>query len=72
MRPGTSAPTDLTDSQLRDPDHLFDTRALVGLVRNDRLDVPQRWADVLERYAELQYRADHLTAAVFIEPLEPG
>jgi hypothetical protein len=72
VRPGTSAATGLTDSQLRDPDVLFYTRALVGLARDDRLDVPQRWADVLGRYAELQYRADRLTVAVFVEPLEPG
>jgi len=72
VRPGTSAAIALTDSQLRDPDHLFHTRALVGLARDDRLDVPQRWAEVLGRYAELQHRADRHTAAVFVEPLEPG
>jgi hypothetical protein len=68
VRPGTSDATGLTDAQWRDPDVVFYTRALVGLARDDRLDVPQRWADVLGRYGELQYRADRLTAAVFVEP----
>ncbi|HKA85547.1 MAG TPA: hypothetical protein VKD21_16870 [Acidimicrobiales bacterium] len=71
VRPGTSAATGLTASQLRDPDRLLPTGALVGLVRDDRLDVPPRWAAVLGRYAELQSRADRLTAAVFVEPREP-
>jgi hypothetical protein len=71
VRPGTSDATGLTDAQLRDPDHVFYTRALVGPARDDRLDVPQRWADVLRRYAELQYRADRLTAAVFVEQRGP-
>jgi hypothetical protein len=60
-----------TDAQLRDARYLFDTRTLVALVRADRLRVPARWAEVLRRYADLQYQADHLTVGVFVEPL-PG
>jgi hypothetical protein len=60
--------SDVAASALMTADHLFYTRALVGLARDDRLDVPQRWADMLGRYAELQYRAGRLTAAVFVEP----
>jgi hypothetical protein len=58
-----------TDAQLRDADYLFASRALVGLVSDDRLRVPDRWAGVLARYADLQYQADRLTVAVFVEPL---
>jgi hypothetical protein len=58
-----------TDAQLRDAGYLFESRTLVGLVRDDRLRVPARWAEVLGRYADLQYQADRLTVAVFVEPL---
>jgi hypothetical protein len=58
-----------SDAQLRDVGYLFESRALVGLVRDDRLRVPAEWAEVLERYADLQYQADRLTVAVFVEPL---
>lgn len=58
-----------TDAQLRDADYLFEFRTLVGLVRDDRLRVPARWAEVLGRYADLQYQADRLTVAVFVEAL---
>jgi hypothetical protein len=62
-------PTELTDAQLRDADYLFATHALMALVRDDELQAPDRWADVLERYADLRYQADRLTVAVFVEPL---
>ena len=68
----TDGSADPTDAQLRDADYLFGTRALVGLVRDDRLRVPDRWAEVLARYADLQYQADRLTVAVFVEPLRGG
>jgi hypothetical protein len=58
-----------TDVQLRDADYLFASRSLVGLARDDRLRVPDRWAEVLARYADLQYQADRLTVGVFVEPL---
>jgi hypothetical protein len=74
MRQPAAAPERLrlSDDQLRDPDFLFDSRALSGLVGNDLLDVAPPWSDVLERYTYLQYRADRLTVAVFIEPLAGG
>jgi hypothetical protein len=58
-----------TDAQLRDAGYVFESRTLVPLVRDDRLRVPARWAEVLERYADLQYQGDHLTVAVFVEAL---
>jgi hypothetical protein len=58
-----------TNAQLRDAGYIFDSRTLVGLVRDDRLRVPARWGEVLGRYADLQYQADHLTVAVFVEAL---
>jgi hypothetical protein len=63
------ATVEWTDAQLRDAGYLFKYRTLVGLVRDDRLRVPARWAEVLQRYADLQYQADHLTVGVFVEPL---
>jgi hypothetical protein len=60
---------ELTDAQLRDADYLFGYRALAGLVGADRLRVPDRWTEVLARYADLQHQADGLTVAVVIEPL---
>jgi hypothetical protein len=66
---GSAGPT---DDQLRDADYLFTSRALAGLVGDDRLRVPDRWAEVLARYANLQYQADLLTVAVFVEPLGDG
>jgi hypothetical protein len=68
-RDGSAGPT---DNQLRDADYLFASRALAGLVGDDRLRVPDRWAEVLARYADLQYQADLLTVAVFVEPLGDG
>jgi hypothetical protein len=68
----------VTEEQLRDPEFLLSlgtassrySRALVYLVVFGWLDVPERWSAPLERYAELQQRADRLTVAVFTEPLE--
>ncbi len=70
----------LTEAWLRDPEYLLAegtaspsfVRALVYLVVNDWLDVPERWDSLLERYADLQYQADRLTVAVFAEPLGDG
>jgi hypothetical protein len=62
-------PGDLTDAQLRDADYMFASRALAGLVAEDRLRVPDRWDEVLARYADLQYQADRLTVAVVVEPI---
>jgi hypothetical protein len=63
---------DPTDAQLRDAGYLFASRALAGLVGNDRLRLSDHWADVLARYADLQYQADRLTVAVFVQPLRDG
>ena len=63
---------DPTDDQLRDADYLFASRTLAGLVGAERLRVPDRWAEVLARYADLQYQADRLTVAVFVQPLRDG
>jgi hypothetical protein len=63
---------DPTDAQLRDPDYLFASRTLAGLAGDDRLRVPDRWAEPLARYADLQYQADRLTVAVFVEPFRDG
>jgi len=63
---------DPTDDELRDADYLFASRTLTGLVGADRLRVPDRWAEVLARYGDLQYQADRLTVAVFVEPLRDG
>jgi hypothetical protein len=60
---------DLTDANLRDADYLFASRTLAGLVADDRLRVPDRWDEVLARYADLQYQADRLTVAVVVEPI---
>jgi hypothetical protein len=62
-------PGDLTDAQLRDADYMFASRALAGLVAEDRLRVPDRWDELLARYADLQYQADRLTVAVVVEPI---
>jgi hypothetical protein len=67
-----TGPHDLSDAQLRDADYLFNSRALVGLVASDLLEVPARWSAALRRYADLQYQSDRLTVAVFAEPLERG
>ena len=64
--------------QLRDPDYLMSPgtassrylRRLVYLVAEDQLEVPDRWARPLQRYAELRQQADRLTVAVFTRPLE--
>jgi hypothetical protein len=45
-------------------------RLLVYLVEDDFLDVPEEWADRLDRYADLQQQADRLTIGVFTAPLE--
>ena len=65
------ASADLTDAQLREPPITCSPRvpALVGLVADDRLRVPDRWDEVLADYADLQYQADRLTVAVFVEPI---
>jgi hypothetical protein len=65
-RAGSADPTDV---QLRDADYMFASRALAGLVADDRLRVPDRWGDLLGRYADLQYQADRLTVGVFVEPI---
>jgi hypothetical protein len=65
----SDGPGDLTDAHLRDADYLFASRALAGLVAEDRLHVPDRWDEVLARYADLQYQADRLTVAVVVEPI---
>jgi hypothetical protein len=65
-RAGSADPTDV---QLRDADYMFASRALAGLVADDRLRVPDRWGDLLARYADLQYQADRLTVGVFVEPI---
>ncbi|HEX6237194.1 MAG TPA: hypothetical protein VFZ68_08365, partial [Acidimicrobiales bacterium] len=69
---------DLTADRLRDPDHVLAagtassrwSRALVYLVDRDRLELPEPWAERLERYAELRLQGDRLTVAAFAEPLE--
>ena len=68
LRSGSST-VEVTPAQLRDADYLFASRALVELVTDGALDVPARWAASLDRYVELQRRADFLTVAVFVEPL---
>jgi hypothetical protein len=60
----------IRSGQLDDPDYLFSSRALVGLVTRDLVLVPDRWSGRLDRYAELQGQADFETVAVFAEPLE--
>ncbi len=67
-----TGPHDLSDAQIRDADYLFSSRALVGLVASDLLEVPARWSVPLRRYADLQHQSDRLTVAVFAEPLERG
>jgi hypothetical protein len=59
----------IPSGQLDDPDYLFSSRALVGLVARDLVLVPDRWSGRLDRYAELQGQADFETVAVFAEPL---
>jgi hypothetical protein len=66
---GTPGSLELSDAQLRDADYLLTSRALVGLLDDDQLDVPEGWADTLARYRDLQYQADRLTVGVFVEPL---
>jgi len=68
----------LVDDHLTDADHLFASgtassryqRLLVYLVAGDFLDVPDEWADRLDRYADLQQQGDRLTIGVFTAPLE--
>ena len=67
---------EVSDAQLRDPDHLFavdpssGVRPLLDLVRTNRLDVPGLWRFTLNRYSQLQVRADQLEVGVFVERLE--
>ena len=56
-------------AELRSANVVFFTRALVYLATNDLLDLEAPWDARATRYAELQYRADRYTVAVFVEPI---
>jgi hypothetical protein len=44
-------------------------RDVVLMIREHLLDVPPRWSEKLERYADLQERWDTRTVGVFLEPI---
>ncbi|HEX5614453.1 MAG TPA: hypothetical protein VFZ83_04810 [Acidimicrobiia bacterium] len=58
--------------ELDRPGVVFFTRALVYLASNDLLDLDEPWSRRAQRYADLQFRADRYTVAVFVEPIETG
>jgi hypothetical protein len=53
-----------------DPDELFASGGLVGLVRRGFLVLEERWAPRFERFADLQGRRDTTTVALFLRPLD--
>jgi hypothetical protein len=51
-----------------DGPNLVETRSLVNLVLRGMVDVPEPERSTLERYAELQHRADVDTLAIYLAP----
>ena len=52
-----------------DPDELFASGSLVGMVRQGFLVLERPWTLRFQRFAELQGRRDTTTVALFLRPL---